>query len=88
MERLEKAGATHIFSVSRWKFQTDALESITPNKKLSIKIFWVMVGIWIKIEETVDIIVATAWPIHPASLAYALDLRIYYIKNKVSNNGW
>ena len=32
-----------------------------------------------------DIIVGTAWPIHPASLAYALDLRIYYIKNKVDD---
>ena len=27
----------------------------------------------------------TAWPTHPASLAYALDLRIYYIKNKVDD---
>ena len=32
-----------------------------------------------------DIIVGTSWPIHPASLAYALDLRIYYIKNKVDD---
>ena len=36
-------------------------------------------------EETVDIIIGTAWPTHPASLAYALDLRIYYIKNKVDD---
>ena len=36
-----------------------------------------------KTKETVDIIIGTAWPTHPASLAYALDLRIYYIKNKV-----
>ena len=40
-----------------------------------------------KSEETVDIIIGAAWPTHPASPAYALDLRIYYIKNKVSNNG-
>ena len=38
-----------------------------------------------KSEETVDIIIGTAWPTHPASLAYALDLRIYYIKNKVDD---
>ena len=38
-----------------------------------------------KTKETVDIIIGTAWPTHPASLAYALDLRIYYIKNKVDD---
>ena len=38
-----------------------------------------------KSEETVDIIIGTAWPTHPASLAYALDLRIYYIKNRVGD---
>ena len=27
----------------------------------------------------------TVWPTHSASLAYALDLRIYYIKNKVDD---
>ena len=46
-----------------------------------------MVGIWIKAEETLDIIAGTAWPTHPTSLSYAFDLRIYCIKNKVSNNG-
>ena len=67
----------------------DARESITPNKKFSKKIFLVIfhlnVGIWIKVEETVDVIVGTAWPTHQASLAYAFDLRIYCIKNKVDD---
>jgi len=27
----------------------------------------------------------TAWQTHSASLAYALDLRFYYIKNKVDD---
>ena len=67
----------------------ESRESITTNKKLSKKIFLVIfhleVGIWITAEETVDIIIGTAWPTHPASLAYALDLRIYYIKNKVDD---
>ena len=46
-----------------------------------------MVSIWINAEETLDIIAGTAWPTHPTSLSYAFDLRIYCIKNKVSNNG-
>ena len=44
-----------------------------------------MVGIWIKAEETLDIIAGTAWPTHPTSLSYAFDLRIYCIKNKVDD---
>ena len=72
----------------------ESRESITTNKKLNKKIFCVIFHLEAsrgrhmnKSEETVDIIIGTAWPTHPASLAYALDLRIYYIKNKVQNNG-
>ena len=72
----------------------ESRESITTNKKLNKKIFCAIFHLEAsrgrhmnKTKETVDIIIGTAWPTHPASLAYALDLRIYYIKNKISNNG-
>ncbi len=37
----------------------------------------------IKPEKAVGIIFGTCWPTHLASRAYAFDLIIYYIKNKV-----
>jgi hypothetical protein len=70
----------------------ESRESITTNKKLNKKIFCAIFHLEAsrgrhmnKTKETVDIIIGTAWPTHPASLAYALDLRIYYIKNKVDD---
>ena len=67
----------------------ESRESITTNKKLSKKNILGNIPSrgrhMNKSEETVDIIIGTAWPTHPASLAYALDLRIYYIKNKVDD---
>ena len=72
----------------------ESRENITTNKKLNKKIFCAIFHLEAsrgrhmnKTKETVDIIIGTAWPTHPTSLAYAYDLRIYYIKNKISNNG-